>query len=111
MQQVVAIFGVFVDFHKLNEQLSNCVFFESVNSTVTVFVWQDQTQSGIEIRTNFFAPSSDEALNDVSTLFMRRKLVHTTESLSRACTDGILLLILIEGVEDFSKQFREDERL
>lgn len=42
---------------------------------------------------------------------MRRKLVYTTEGLSRACACGILLLVLAEWVKDFSKEFREYKRL
>ena len=111
MQKVVTIFGVLIDFHELNEQLSDGVLFETINSTIAILVRQNQTQSRVEIGTNFFPPSNDEALNDVPPLFMGGELVDTAESLFWTCASGILFLVLVEWVEDFPKELREHERL
>jgi hypothetical protein len=111
VQQVVAVFGVFVNLHQLDEKLSYGILLQAVDTAVAVLVGQDEAQRGIKVGTNLLAPARDEAVDDVATLLLRREMRLAVRALFAGDAAGGLPLVFIERVEEVSVKIREEKRL
>ena len=111
VQQVVPIFGISVNLHKLDEKFADVAFLQAVHTPVVIRVGQYQAQGRVDVIADLLLPPGDEALDDETALLMRREFIRPASSLPSACGSRArsLLLVLVQGFEESIRKLPESQ--
>ena len=107
VQQVVPIFGISVNLHKLDEKFADVALLQAVDTPVVISVGQYQAQGRVDVIADLFLPPSDEALDDETALLVRRELIRPSSSLPSAGGGRARLLVLVQGFEQSIRKLPE----